>query len=236
MGCFASVSALGATLTLAAAGDGHVTIGTDAPFPPYMIVDENGGLTGFEQQLMAEICSREHLACDWRRVAFEELIPGVMDGRFDVVLGGMAITPERRALVDFTIPYQQTDDTEWFVGPPGAPAPDSAHIAVQSGTLHEAWLRDEGLDYRAYTTEDQTLRAVEGGAADLAFGPFEIRPDLAPRFAAGGLDLLYEVQIGDEGTAMAVCKGNDDLLARLNGAIRAMQADGTIATLESRWF
>ncbi len=169
-------------------------------------------------------------------MAFEELIPGVMDGRFDVVLGGMAITPERRALVDFTIPHQQTDDTEWFVGHPGAPPPDSARIAVQSGTLHEAWLRDEGLDYRAYTTEDQTLAAVESGPADLAFGPYEIRPDLAPRFAAQGLDLLYEVQLGDEGTAMAVCKGNGDLLARLNGAIRGMQADGTMATLESRWF
>ncbi len=236
MGCFASVSALGATLTLAAAGDGHLTIGTEAPFPPYMDVAEDGSLTGFEYQLMQEICTREKLACDWEQVNFEELIPGVMEGRFDVVLGGMAITPERRAKVAFTIPYQTSSDTEWFVGLDDAPPPESARIAVQSGTLHESFLRVGDYDFQSFTTESATLQAVISGSADLAFGPYSVRPDLDPMLDAAGIAPLYDVMLTDEGTGMAVCKGNDALLKQLNAAIEAMLADGTIAELESTWF
>ena len=236
MACIATVATLGAALTLAAAGDEVVTIGTEAPFPPYVVVEETGELSGFDHQLMQEICTREKLTCDWQLATFGELIPGVMNGRFDVALGGMAVTPERRAQVDFTDPYMYSGDTEWFMGIPGAPAPDAAQIAVQKGTLHESYLRAQGLSYATYPTESATLQALTEGAADLAFGPFSARPDLDPLFDAHGIAPLYDVMLGDEGTAIAVCKGNDDLLALLNAAIAAMEADGTLADLESRWF
>ncbi len=236
MACFASVSALGAALVLAAAGDDHLTIGTEAPFPPYVIQTAGGGIEGFDHDVMTEICLREAFVCDWQLVTFDELIPGVMDGRFDVVLGGMAITPDRREKVDFTLPYHHADDTEWFIGPPGAPLPEAARTAVQAGTLHETYLRQSGLEFRAYPTESATLQALISGQADLAFGPFESRDDLAAQFDAAGLQLLYDVQLSDEGTAMAVCKGNEALLTRLNAALSAMAADGTLAEFESRWF
>jgi ABC-type amino acid transport substrate-binding protein len=236
MVCFATVAALGATLTLAAAGDEVLTIGTEAPFPPYVVLEASGELSGFDHQLMQEICSRERLTCDWQLATFGELIPGVMNGRFDVALGGMAITPERREQVDFSDPYMYSGDTEWFMGSPGAPPPDQAQIAVQKGTLHESYLRAQGLTYRAFPTESATLQALTQGQADLAFGPFSARPDLDPLFDATGITPLYDVVLGDEGTAIAVCKGNEDLLALLNASIAAMVADGTLAALESRWF
>lgn len=236
MACFASVSALGAVLTLAALGDEPVKIGTEAPFPPYLVVTDAGALDGFEYQLLQEVCLRENWTCDWAQVTFDELIPGVMDGRFDIVLGGMAITDERLERVDFSIPYHDADDTEWFVGKPGAPVPEQAMISVQAGTLHADYLRKNGLDHRSHSTETATLLAVIEDQADLAFGPFENRPDLEALLGGAGLELLYDVHVSDEGTAMAVCKGNEALLARLNTTLQAMLADGTIAEIESRWF
>lgn len=236
MGCFSSLSALGAVLTLAGAGDDHLTIGSELPFPPYLMATADGGLEGFDHSLMTEICQRAHFDCKWQLATFDELIPGVMDGRFDVVLGGMGITPDRRAKVDFTEPYHYADDTEWFIGLPGAPAPEEAISAVQAGTIHEGWLRQNGNDFRAYATEAQVLQAVITGTTDLAFGPFENRADLEPQFAAAGLEQLYSVELPDEGTAMAVCKGNTALLTRLNDAITDMRDDGTLDELESRWF
>ncbi|MBK6468961.1 MAG: amino acid ABC transporter substrate-binding protein [Rhodobacter sp.] len=236
MACLASVSALGVALVLASGGDDHLTIGTEVPFPPYLVQAEDGALSGFDHDVMAEVCTRAAFDCDWQLATFDELIPGVMEGRFDVVLGGMAITPERLEKVDFTDPYHFADDTEWFIGPPGAPVPDRARTAVQAGTLHEAFLRQEGHDFRAYPTETAALRALTEGGADLAFGPFENRPDLAGLFAAGGFQLLYDVHLADEGTAIAVCKGNDALRTRLNGALQAMFDDGTMQILETRWF
>lgn len=240
MSCSASIAAI--TLWLAATGEPpggagkELTIGTEDTFPPYIIRDEAGGLTGFDHQVMSEICTRTGHDCTWEIAPFGELIPGVAEGRFDVVLGGMAITPERRALVDFSIPYTWGGEIEWFVGFPGAPAPEAARIAVEAGTIHESWLRDQGLDFRSYPSESAALDAVAGGGTDLTLGPFAHRTDLAAQIEGRGLDYVYSVDIPDEGTGIAVCKGNTALKAQIDGAIRAMEADGTLAALNSRWF
>ncbi|MFZ1467532.1 MAG: transporter substrate-binding domain-containing protein [Paracoccaceae bacterium] len=236
MGCFATISALGAVVTLASGGDDRLTIGTENAFPPYVMQDEARGLHGFDVDLMTEICTRATFDCRWQVTTFDQLIPGVVEGRYDVVLGGMAITAERRALVDFSVSYQESGDTEWFIGHPGAPEPAVAKTAVQAGTRHESYLRAEGYRYRSYATEAAALQALAAGQADLAFGPYTGRPDLDGLFADEGFDWLYDAQLTDEGTGIAVCKGNVAVLTRLNTALDAMAADGTLDTLESRWF
>lgn len=218
------------------AGAESVVIGTDAPFPAYTYLDEAGGITGFERDVMDEVCARATLSCSWELANFDQLIPGVMTGRFDVVLGGMAVTEDRRALVDFTTPYHSTDPEEWYIGPPGAPPPAMAEIGVQSGTVHEAHLRRMGYSYTAFPTESQVLEAVAAGRVGLALGPFQSRADIHAFATAEGLEFLYSELIPDDGVAMAVCKGNTDLLGRLDGALDAMRRDGTLASLENRWF
>jgi polar amino acid transport system substrate-binding protein len=234
MTCLGTIAAVATSLTLAATEP--VVIGTDAPFPAYTYVDEAGTITGFERDVMDQICDRARLVCAWELAHFDQLIPGVMSGEFDVVLGGMAVNDERRMLVDFTQSYYGTDPEEWYIGRPGAAPPASALTAVQSGTVHEAHLRRLGLRYKSYTTEPEVLEALRSGAVDLALGPFETRPDIEDYVKANGLDFLYSDMIPDDGVAMAVCKGNTDLLDTLNAALDAMRADGTLATLESRWF
>jgi ABC-type amino acid transport substrate-binding protein len=153
-----------------------------------------------------------------------------------VVLGGIAVNPERRELVDFTVPYHSTDPEEWYIGRPGAPAPASALIAVQSGTVHQSHLRDLGYRHVAFPTEPEVLSALGDGTVDLAFGPFQTRSDVVGFMASHGIDFLYSDLLPDEGVGMAVCKGNHELLDALDAALAAMRSDGTLALLENRWF
>lgn len=234
MACAGTIAGLVTGLFLAATEP--VVIGTEAPFPPYSYLDEAGTLTGFDRDLMDEICLRAALNCSWQLANFDELIPGVMSGEFDIIIGGIAITEERQHLVDFSTPYDQSTPEEWYLGYPDAPPPEAAQISVQSGTVHEAYLRDHGLTYTAYATEPEALEALVNGAADLALGPFESREDIQGFVDAMGLDYLYSVNIPDHGIGMAVCKGNDDLLDRLNAALDAMSRDGTLDEINSRWF
>jgi polar amino acid transport system substrate-binding protein len=234
MSCIGVIAAAVTGLVLIASEP--VTIGTDAPFPEYTYVDADGVITGYERDLMNEVCSRAVLRCNWELANFDQLIPGVMSGRFDVVLGGMAVTDERRALVDFTQSYHGTDPEEWYIGRPGAPKPSAALVGVQSGTVHEAHLRHMGYSFTAFSTEPQVLDALAQGKVELALGPFQTRSDIRDFIAAQGMDYLYSEMIPDDGVAMAVCKGNTELLVTLNGAIDAMRRDGTLASLEARWF
>lgn len=234
MSCIGTIAGVIGALMLASADP--VVIGTDGPFPAYVYVDGAGTITGFERDVMDEVCLRARMDCDWRLANFDKLIPGVMAGEFDVVLGGIAVNDERRALVDFTQPYHSTDPQEWYIGRPGAPPPAQALTAVQSGTVHESHLRKLGFRFRAFATEPEVLAALSRGEVDLALGPFETRPDIEAFVEGNGLDFLYSDLIHDDGVAMAVCKGNADLLDSLNAALEAMRADGTLQTLETRWF
>lgn len=234
MPCLGAIAGGVAGLVLAASGP--VVVGTDAPFPAYTFVDEAGVITGFDRDVMDEVCARARLDCTWELANFDELIPGVAEGRFDVVVGGIAVTDDRRQVVDFTASYYSTDPEEWYIGRPGAPPPSRALIAVQSGTVHEAHLRKLGLRHLAFPTEPQVLAALAEGRVDLALGPFQTRTDLNGFLMGNSIEFLYSDMIHDDGVGMAVCKGNADLLDSLNGALESMRADGTLQTLETRWF
>jgi polar amino acid transport system substrate-binding protein len=232
--CIGTVAGLVSALVLAASEP--VVIATDAPFPAYTYVSPDGTVTGFERDLMDEICLRAALSCTWTQANFDQLIPGVMAGDFDVVLGGIAVTPERREMVDFTQVYHTTDPEEWYIGRPGAPEPSQALTAVQSGTMQEAHLRKQGFRHIPFSTEPEVLAALLAGKVDLALGPFETRQDIRDYIAENGFDYLYSEAIPDEGVAMAVCKGNSQLLITLNTALDGIRRDGTLASLENRWF
>lgn len=232
--CIGTVAGLVSGLVLAASEP--VVVATDAPFPAYTYVDEAGTITGFERDLMDEVCRRAILTCTWTQANFDQLIPGVMSGDYDVALGGIAITPERRDMVDFTKAYHSTDPDEWYIGRPGAPGPSAALTAVQSGTMQEAHLRHMGYRHLAFPTEREVLAALQSGKVDLALGPFETRQEIRDFIAENGFDFLYSEPIPDDGVAMAVCKGNTGLLTTLNTALDSIRDDGTLASLENRWF
>lgn len=234
MPCIGTVAGLVSGLVLATSEP--VLVATDAPFPAYTYLDDQGNITGFERDLMDEVCNRAVLDCRWKDVNFDQLIPGVMAGDFDVVLGGIAVTPERREMVDFTYAYHTTDPDEWYIGRPGAPEPAAALTAVQSGTMQEAHLRAMGYRHLVFSTEPEVLEALLSGQADLALGPFETRQEIRDFIATNGFDFLYSEPIPDEGVAMALCKGNSALLTTLNSALEGIRRDGTLASLEDRWF
>lgn len=228
MGCTSILSAAGLALTLASGEPVHFA--TEAPFSPYSYVDEVGKVMGFEREVGDEVCHRAGLVCDWQNVQFDRLLPGVMSGEFDVVLGGLAITPARMRMVDFSRAYNQSNEIDVLYGMKNAPAPEIARIAVQSGTIQADHARTKGWTTLPFATPTDSLAAVATGRADLAFGAFGAEvadfSDLGPQ---------YNEEVPDLGTAMAVCRGNTGLLTQLNDALNAMTRDGTIDAIAERW-
>lgn len=236
MACESLISGVMAMVTLAAAGGpDHAVIGTEATFPPYIFYGDDGALTGFDHDVGTEVCRRARLDCDWQVAEFDQLIPGVQSGRFDIAISGFGITPERARIVDFTMPYTQATGSDWFIGHPGAPDVAAAQIGVQAGTLHETHLHATGRSFRAYHTEAALLAALMAGDIDLAFGPFGGDSRLSD-LAAADIVQLYEENAPSDGVAMVVCKGNDGLREKLDAAIAAMQNDGTLETFSDTWF
>jgi len=229
MACAGTLATL-AVLTLASAEP--VVIGTEAPFPNYTLLDASGQITGIDRDIGDALCDRLEWRCTWVNTRFDHLIPGVMTGQFDLIIGGIAVTPERQQLVSFTLPYDHSDHEVSFLGRADAPPPETARIGVQSGTIHESHLRNSGRPPVAFGTVDETIDALIAGQIDLAFVPFQFDD---PRVQAAGLSAVYAEPVPDLGTAIAVCKGNAALLDPLDAALTILIADGTIDTILARW-
>jgi len=76
------------------------------PLEPFVIVQPDGGLTGFSIDLWDEIAKDLQLDYEWVQVAtVKDQLAAVQDGRADVAIAGISMTPEREQIIDFTHPY-----------------------------------------------------------------------------------------------------------------------------------
>lgn len=232
MTCTGSIAAILGALTLVS-GD-HAVIGTTADFPPFTQLDATGQVQGLDPDIGNELCRRLALTCRWEVTEFDQLIPGVMAGEYDFVMAGMASSEERGRLVDFTTDYQTSEGDDDFVGRPGAPPPDTALIGVQSGTIHERHLAKTGRRYQTYPTQTATIAALSDASVDLIFGSFSATIT-SQQLLDAGFVYLYAEPAGTDGPAIAVCKGNTELLTRLDAALNDMLLDGTIDAFSARW-
>lgn len=210
-------------------------IGTESDFAPYIFRDETGALSGIDSELGAELCRRGNFACEWIETPFADLLPGLAEGRFDIVIAGIGPTPERREFADFTAAYTPAGGTAAYAGLPDAPPPDRARIAVQEATLHEDHLIAQGMTVLPWPSNEDAFQAVERGEADLFFGSATYVEDrIATR--ASPLRALYTEELDSAGAAIAVARGAADLLTRLDAILAALEADGTLPVLRARWF
>ncbi|NJM83245.1 MAG: transporter substrate-binding domain-containing protein [Tabrizicola sp.] len=232
MACISSISALIGALTLVSAES--AVIGSSGDNPPFTDLDGRGEIIGIDRDIGDELCRRTGLRCSWVRVEFDQLIPSLLSEEIDIAISGLASSREREKLVAFTVDYLPSDGLNNFVGRAGAPPPDAALIGVQSGTIQERHLIETNRRIRSYPSQTDVMAAAAAGEVDLVFGPFAAR-SIGDFFETEGLEYLFTEAVGTDGPAVAVCKGNGDLLERLDTALSAMIADGTIDRIDARW-
>jgi polar amino acid transport system substrate-binding protein len=83
---------------------GSIRVGM-SPFVPWAMRDKNGELIGFEIDVAKQLAKDMDVAVEFIPTAWDGIIPALLAGKFDVIIGGMSITEERSKTVDFTVPY-----------------------------------------------------------------------------------------------------------------------------------
>ena len=82
-----------------------ITIGTEGAFPPFNYLDRKGLPAGFEMELAQEACQRIKAECEFAAFKWNDLIPGLIDKKFDVLMSSMEVTAERRKRLGLTRRY-----------------------------------------------------------------------------------------------------------------------------------
>lgn len=236
--------ALLASLGATAAQAEEVKFVTNAAYPPFEFVDENNEMQGFDIDLAKALCDVAALECSFHNQAFDSLIPSLKFRRYHAAIAAMDVTPERAEQVDFSDIYYENSAV--FVAPQGKfdslDALLSQTVGVQNGTSHQKYIQDklegEGLQSRPYQSVQDALLDMTNGRLDAVFADTAVVGEWLAK--TEGYEVVGEAITDDNyfgtGFGIAVTKGNQELLDKLNQGLAELRANGTYDSLYGKYF
>lgn len=207
--------------------NGKVRISTDANYKPQSFREPDGSWVGFDIDVGTEIAKRLGVTAEFQHVDFDIITAGSWASRWDISVGSMTITTDRKTLFSFTQPYYYTPAFMAASTRSGVTSVDQIPFELPSGA--------EAL------TRPTDSNCIEDIAAN--------RPEFDLLITSGTvIDAAVDadqpiVKIGEpiflENLAVAIDKSGPAhaaLLFEIDKAIGEMHADGTLTTLSEKWF
>jgi polar amino acid transport system substrate-binding protein len=216
---------------------GTLTIGSDIPYPPF----EQGkppDYTGFDVELMDEIAKRLDLTPKWVDTAFPTIFSDLQAGKFDIVASSTTITPARSKRVTFSDPYFDADQSLMVQKGSDLTSVDDitsdTAIGVQTGTTGQDYAENntDGT-VQSFAAIGTVFNALQAGQVDAVINDFAVSAFALKKYPE--LDVVQTIPTG-ENYGFPVQKTNSALLKAVNGALKALIADGTYQTIFKKWF
>lgn len=216
---------------------GTIIIGTDGTLPPFQYF-VGSQLTGFEVDLGNEIAKRLGVKAEWKALAFDSLLAGLQQNRWDLVIASFGITPERSKAVDFASTHYCTGAVLVTLDPKIGHVSDikGRTVSAQTGsTYFEAVQKIQGVKtVRNFSSDSDARNALVAKRADIWVTDKFAAKDVVEKNPTLGLhlgEMLFQEKI-----ATAVKKNNDSVLKAYNQALKSIVEDGSYAKLSTKWF
>lgn len=231
-----------AGLSLSATAADNIRFATEASYPPFEFMDANNTMQGFDIDLAKALCQEMQANCTFTNQAFDSLIPSLKFRRFDAVISGMDITPERLKQVAFTKPYY--DNSALFIAQKGKFADlatlKGKRVGMQNGSTHQKFLTEKHPEITPvpYDSYQNAVLDLKNGRLDAVFGDTAVVNEWLkqnPNLGAVG-DKVTDAAYFGTGLGIAVRQQNTELLTKLDAALAKVKQDGTYQTLYQKWF
>lgn len=220
---------------------GTLRVGMDV-FVPWAMKDKKGELIGFEIDVARQLAKDMGLQVEFVPTKWSGIIPSLIAGKFDVIIGGMTVTAERNMKINFTSPYYYTGQgllanrkmTEGFEIDDFNKPEITLAARLGSTAALAAKSRFPNAALRLFDDEPAAVQEVRNGRVHAMVGG----QPLPAHTAAGAPDLLkaYPDQLIREPICMGIRKGDVDTLNFLNNWIEVAQSKGWIAERYNYWF
>lgn len=222
---------------------GVLKVGMDI-FQPWAMKDKNGKFIGFEIDVATRLAEDMGVKVEFVPTAWSGIIPALLTGKFDVIIGGMGITPKRALQVNFTQPYEFSGMSivahkELAAGFDSLEAfnKEDVQIAVKLGTTAAAAAKKflPKAKLRMFDSEPQAYQELRNGKVHAVVGS-------APRPAYEAVDYSDTLFMPIQGTftkepiGFALRKGDPDTLTFFNSWITIVSLEGWLDERHSYWF
>lgn len=220
---------------------GSITVAMEGTWAPWTYHDENDNLVGYDVEVAQNIAEKLGVSVNFVEGEWDGLLAGLDDGRYDIMVNGVGIMPDREEKYNFSTPYaynrtavlvrgdyNEINSMEDLSGKKTANTISSTYAL-----LAESY----GATVTGVDDLNQTIELLLSGRidatlnAEVVFADYmKAHPEADIKIAAYSEDM--------ERVAIPVRKGaeNETLLAAINNALAELSADGTLSALSEKYF
>jgi len=217
---------------------GNIRVATDATWPPFEYVDDQNKIVGFDIDLMDAIAAKAGLKIEYVNVGFDPLLAGMATGTYDAAISSITIKPERAESMLFTDPYYVAGQMIVVKASNTAITGESTlagkALGAQLGTTGEALAQEiPNANVKSYNQIGLAIQDLMNGQVDAVICDTPIAENYVKKNSAALKIVGGALTTEDYG--IAVAKGKEDLLKKINDGLKAVKAEGLIDTLVQKW-
>jgi polar amino acid transport system substrate-binding protein len=222
---------------------GKLRVAVSADRPPLNFKNASGEIVGFEVDIVKALATAMGLQLELVQVPFSELLASLADGRVDLVISGLTMTPERNARVAFAGPYfvsgmSVLSRSDEIAGVEDAGALDRAgrRYAAVSGSTSERFVRDEltSAELVGVADYDTGIQMVIDGKVDALFADFLACAVAVWSHPEAGLS-MPATPLTVEPLGIAVPPDAPLLLNLVQNYLATLDYTGLLATYRAKW-
>lgn len=219
--------------------DNVLVVGTNAEFPPFEYLNDKAEVDGFDIALMKAIGENLGMEVKIENMEFKGLIAALKTGKINCIAAGMTVTDERKENADFSDSYYKA--SQYILAPKDAKITSmddlkGMKIAVQEGTTGDFIATDdvENSTVKRFKKGVDAVQELKNGRVDCVIIDSNPAQVFAKQFD-GEIELIKAKFFEPENYAIAVAKGDKELLNKINKALKELKADGTYDKLVKKY-
>ena len=214
--------------------DNSLKMITEATFPPYEFL-RGHEIVGIDVEICKAVAAKLGKTFAVENVDFDSVIPSVMSGKADIAAAGITVTEDRKKNVDFSDIYAKTEIV--LIYKKSAPVLTAAdckgkRIGVQGGNTAETIVIEQ------FKQEPERFRSAAEACAALKAGRCDavlVAVEPAKNCVKGEADLALSDFITTEEYAVAIRKGQPELLKAINETIAELKANGKMEAIRAQY-
>lgn len=225
---------------------GKLILGLDDSFPPMGFRDDANKIVGFDIDLAGAVCKKLGIKLVCQPISWDAKEQELSTKNIDCIWNGFSVTPERQKSLTMSIPYMENKialvvnkDSKIK----GMADMKGKSLAVQSGSSAEEALNSS--DNKAFK---DSLGTVNNGFKDYVTALMDLETGNSDAVLMDSVVANYMITKGKknftvlsdnlvaEEYAVGFRKGDEALCGAVNKALQDLKADGTVATISTKWF
>lgn len=234
--------------TTAKPAEDTLTIGLQSGYPPFEYIDTNGKIVGFDIDLGEKIAAKLGKKLVIKDMEFDGEILSLKQGKIDLILSGMNITPSREKEI-LMVPYHGDTATSlslifWKTIPEGVNSIEDLMkikdptVTVGSGTIPESYMTNyPSIQSKSFEGALACLMDVKYGKSVANLVETDVAEYLQsqhPEIKVLNVPLLQKTNIA--GFGIGINKNNQVLFEQIKRVIQELKASGELKHLEDKWF